>query len=437
MVQKIRPINKLAGWVFAIHWAGLHAFGLDPIVILQPSDAEKGYANDFGMGVAISRDWLVIGAPGDHELEVDAGAAYVFRRAGAAWIEHQKLYGLGEWNERFGAWAALDDDWLIIGSPRTSTHCCSTGRLFVFRRDLKGSKSDLTDDSWELFQVINQDLALCCMGASFAVEDGTLVVGAGGPEFNPDTESGKIYIFEWNGNTWAGPQTITPSDPMPQDGFGRSVTISGSSIAVGASYAGAVYIFRRTHDGWAEDVKLSLLGERFGSSVRMDGSILLVGAPGRDGQRIDEGAAYLFKEENGTWVQKHQLLAWDSGGQYPGFGNSVAIRNNLVVVGVEDQPWAYAFKLEEENCTSLDSLQQSEGSSSFVRTVTDGRIVMVRDHLYAVGNFDLSDFARLQRCADAAQRPLEPECTALDLEEDGAVDAADVPLFLLTFRGPP
>jgi len=69
-------------------------WALDPVQILAPSDAASGYSEGFGQSVAISGDWLVIGAPYDDELEYDAGAAYVFRRSGAQWVEQQKLYDL-------------------------------------------------------------------------------------------------------------------------------------------------------------------------------------------------------------------------------------------------------------------------------------------------------------------------------------------------------
>src|SRR5262245_22975955 len=65
----------------------------EPIQVLAPSDAAQGYGEGFGLSVAIRGDWLVVGAPSDDELAEDAGAAYVFRRQGARWVEHQKLYG--------------------------------------------------------------------------------------------------------------------------------------------------------------------------------------------------------------------------------------------------------------------------------------------------------------------------------------------------------
>lgn len=404
--------------------------GLDPFVVLQPSDAEPWYGNDFGAGLAMNSDWLIIGSPGDYELEVDSGAAYVFRRVGATWVEHQKLFGVGGWNERFGWVVSLDDDWLVINSGEAGdiTDCCGTGRLLIFQRNLNGTKSILADDHWDLFQIINQDLSLCCLGGA-VIDDGVMVAGAG-PEHNPDTDTGRAYVFEWDGTQWAGPQTIHASDPSAHSNFGASVSISGSRLAVGAPNAGAVYIFRRDRAGWIEEKKLTAAGQYFGASVRLSGSVLVVGAP-------SENAAYVFKREGDNWIQRCRLLPWERGpGQFPDFGNSMAVKDDLIVAAARDQPWAYSYRLVDGTCVPLEALYATQGVETTLRVVTDGRIVAVRNHLYAVGNFDLKDFSELQNCLGPDRLGGPSQCSSVDMNTDGVVDALDLPLFLLTFRGP-
>lgn len=416
--------------------------GTEPLAVFQPSGIPKGYGADFGSGLALSDDWLIIGAPGDFAAgEPGSGSAYVYRREGINWIEHQILFGEGWYEERFGASIAMDDDWLMITGPNFSTFCCNTGRVYVFRRDRNGTKKDLSDDSWKLFQIVNENLEQCCVGGPVALDNGVLVVGGARPEFNPDTESGRAFIYEWDGSTWAYKQTVWPSDPRARDAFGGAVAIRGSTIAIGAPYGWGVFIFQRTRDGWQEQFQLwssdGLGVGLFGSSIAMSESTLVVGAPGLNGQRIDEGAAYVFVKSPGGWIERHKLVARESTEQYPNFGANVDLHGNLIVIAAYDKPWAYAFNLNAETCSQFKALHGTAGIRRPMKVRTDGRFVVARDHIYAAGPaLDLADFASFQNCASEEKRQLTGGCPGLDWESDSLVDVQDLPFFLLAFSGP-
>ena len=162
---------------------------LDPIAILSPSDVPAGWDNGFGMSIAISGDWLVVGAPLDPWYNGDAtGAVYVFRRVGARWVEHQKLVGFGGFQYGFGAPVAIDGDWMVSGEPNliNSTDCCHTGRVLVLRRDDAGTPGDLTDDIWKPVATLNPDFQIYpYFGGSVDIDDGVIVVGAPGGNTTP------------------------------------------------------------------------------------------------------------------------------------------------------------------------------------------------------------------------------------------------------------
>ena len=82
---------------------------------LAASDAAVG--DSFGTPLAISGDTILVGSPGnDHSGFDDAGAAYVFSRAGDEWIEQQKLMAstpvAGDF---FGAQVAISGDVTTVG----------------------------------------------------------------------------------------------------------------------------------------------------------------------------------------------------------------------------------------------------------------------------------------------------------------------------------
>jgi hypothetical protein len=76
---------------------------------------------------------------------------------------------------------------------------------------------------------------------------------------------------------------ILPSSYALDDGFGSSVSISGTYAIVGAPYDGT-YIFQRSGNSWNQVAKLtasdSYVDLSFGLSVSISGGYVLVGAPG-------------------------------------------------------------------------------------------------------------------------------------------------------------
>jgi hypothetical protein len=88
----------------------------DLVQILRPSDWIDG--NNFGVAIGFSEDWLVIGANGDpHDAIWGAGSAYVFRRSGDSWVEHQKLTAdEDDLYDGFGYPIAISGDSVVIGA---------------------------------------------------------------------------------------------------------------------------------------------------------------------------------------------------------------------------------------------------------------------------------------------------------------------------------
>lgn len=143
-----------------------------------------------------------------------------------------------------------------------------------------------------------------------------------------------------------------PSEDDSGDSFGHSVALAGDTLAVGAPDAaggrGAVYLYRHTAGQWLRTAALtglySDIGDRFGASVALVGSVIAVGAPdeasaaaGVDGDASDDsaprsGAAYAFRHDGSDWRIDGYLKASNSdAGDH--FGASIAAGPGLIVVG--------------------------------------------------------------------------------------------------------
>ena len=172
------------------------------------------------------------------------------------------------------------------------------------------------------------------------------------------------------------------------DSFGKSVSISGDTMVIGASSessnasgvngdqsnnlrnnSGAVYVFVRTEGSWIQQayLKASNPSDRdfFGDSVSISGETLVVGSVGESSNAVgvngnqnnntasSSGAAYVFVRNGATWSQQAYLKASNTGEQ-DRFGVSVSISQNVLVVG--------AFH-EESNALGVNG-NQSDNSAS-------------------------------------------------------------------------
>ena len=141
--------------------------------------------------------------------------------------------------------------------------------------------------------------------------------------------------------------------------FGDSIAFSadGFTMAVGsteaAGTAGAVYLFSKSGDSWAETgivtASNSGTGDLFGSSVALstDGSILAVGAQFEDGDAsstvvlpndgaTDSGAVYLFSNTGGSWASWTQdaYIKASNAATLDFFGKNVALSSDGTTLAV-------------------------------------------------------------------------------------------------------
>jgi len=198
---------------------------------------------------------------------------------------------------------------------------------------------------------------------------------------------------------------LTAGDGAAGDASGISVAVSGDTIVVGADICvlgthngGAAYVFTRNWGGaenWGQVKKLIASdgagGDGFGNSVAVSGDTLVVGTPDADiGGQKNAGAAYLFTRNQGgtdNWGQVKKLTASD-GAAYDNFGDSVTISSDTIVVGA---PWyentlgaAYLFT---RNQGGVDNWGQVKKLTPNVSALYDyfGRSAAVSGDIVVVG----------------------------------------------------
>lgn len=150
-------------------------------------------------------------------------------------------------------------------------------------------------------------------------------------------------------------QKLVAASPASGDHLGTSVALDGDVLVVGAPgwigitvTPGRASVYERAGGAWVETATLQAgdgtAQDFFGQSVAVSGDELVVGAYGNDGlcpsdPFCDSGAVYVFRRDPSGWHQVQTLLASDA---MPGdfFGAAVALSGDTLVVGApEDDPF--------------------------------------------------------------------------------------------------
>lgn len=226
--------------------------------------------------------------------------------------------------------------------------------------------------------------------------------------------SGAVYVYRRTGNGWPQQAYIKASNTGSNDQFGYAVALSadGNTMAVSAVYedsaargingnqadnsageSGAVYVFTRTGNAWAQQAYIKASntggqedGDTFGYTVSLsgDGNTLAVGAPSEDSaaaeingdqannSAVGAGALYVFARSGSAWTQQAYVKSPTARGNAL-FGYSVSLdtSGNTLAAGAFDEDggkgavhiftrggstWSHQARLQASNAERQDSL---------------------------------------------------------------------------------
>ena len=341
-----------------------------PEALLAPDDA-RPYLR-FGMSAAASRDMVVIGA---HD------SAYVFRfdSATGAWRQEAKLRPSSGDGRGFGTSVSAFDDVIVVGAFLDDDDFPDAGAAYVFRRDAGAgvwrqearlTAEDERERGW--------------FGYRVSVFAHIAVVGAL-PYANGQPPSGSVYVFRRDqaSGAWELQAKLLEGELISY----YSLSIWGNTLLVGAPNdnelgwrAGAAYTYLGYDDGrrWEREAKLladdGAEHDRFGHSVALGANVAVIGSVWDD----TTGSAYMFQRHPATaaWRQEAKLLAADAA-DGDCVGHSVAVSNDVVLVGAEEQTYVFgrcvgdADSDAEVNLTDLALLLANFGASDAVAAEGD------------------------------------------------------------------
>ncbi len=350
-------------------------------IIITSSDGEASdrFAGDWTRGsIAVSGTRLLAGA---HEDDIgaltDAGSAYIYEFSDLTWTQKQQLLpSVSTASDIFGMAVAIDDDIAVIGAEQ-SGGASLNGAAYVFRYD-SGT------DTWsQTHKLTNSDnVTESYFGSAASVDGERLLISAYGKNIagaGSNFWSGRAYIYDYNSGTDSWDETIIFNpDQTIGDYFGYSVALESNTAVIGTlpsaahpDEIGQAYVFFNTVGTWSQQAELHTVLtngggtrfalDKFGSSVSIEGDIVVVGAYDGSGAP-GTGKAYIFRRSGATWSLL-QTLTPDDGANGDTFGAAVIIKDNIIVVSapyhdvgaVTDAGSLYVFKYN----SGTDSWDQS------------------------------------------------------------------------------
>lgn len=266
--------------------------------------APDGDAGDaFGQNIAIHGNTIVVGAPHDDDRGDGSGSVYVFARHLNRWEQRTKLTASdGSPGDLFGISVALTNDTMLVGADLNDETAIDAGAVYVFVR---------AGGHWvEQAKLTAQDGAdTDIFGVRVALSGDTALISArrdDDPDFGVD--AGSAYVFARSDGIWKQEAKLLAPDGAADDRFGRDVAIDQDIALIGAMHqddrgenSGSAHVFKRTGSTWEHVSKLTpedgKPGDLFGWSVAMSHGNLLVAAPQRDTIGDGSGAAYIFSSQ--------------------------------------------------------------------------------------------------------------------------------------------
>jgi hypothetical protein len=294
-----------------------------------------------GSAMAVDRGVLLVGASNETVSGVDRGAVHVFlRTAVGTWTASQRISPPTlRSGDRFGASVAIDGAFAAVGAPGRDSLGSDAGIVWVLEQTTPGN--------WEAVQqlVAPDGASGHVFGTAVDISGDRIVVGAPGASSPGRVSDGRVYVFRrQEDRIWRLEASLIAAAGRTGDGLGTSVSLDGELLVAGAPLAddialnaGAVEVWTWPFGVWTSQQRLVppalLSDDRFGVSLALDNERLVVGQPGADARGANSGAARLFQWDGDSMSQRVQLLP-PTGSTGFEFGFSVAVDGDRVVVGV-------------------------------------------------------------------------------------------------------
>ena len=332
--------------------------------ILDPGTSPQISASH-GFSVAVDGGRAVVGAPTDDLGGTDSGVVKVYDTATGALL-HLLLNPSPNASDQFGWSVSISGSRAVVGARFDDTIAANAGIAYIY--ELAGATPTVP-----LIILTNPSPASGDQFGYAVSISGTRVV-VGTPFDDTGTnDAGAAYVFDLASPTPNLPvATLTNPVPTFTGGFGLSVSLSGTTVVIGANgddtgadNAGSACVYDLNSP--TPDMPVYTLNnpspeqnDQFGLSVAVSGTRVIVGAWLDDTGTTNSGSAYVYDLTSPTPTVPLLTLTNSTPAALDYFGFSVTIAGNWVVIGAygDDAGAVNAGRAYIYNLTLLGGLEE-------------------------------------------------------------------------------
>jgi len=336
------------GWKPLLFGVDSSDFGLPD----KPLVPDQSPGDNLGVSSALGREFALAGAYGDDiDNKVDQGSVYIYKKQDGKWLYYTKITASdGQAGDYFGAAVAISDDYIFVGASGNNTlENNDEGAVYVYK---------IVDGTIQFQQKIRGIGAGPGdrFGYTIDVQGKDLVVGVPFDDIGSNVNQGAVYFFSRSdaGQYLQYQKYFLPTG-QANDQFGHGLSLDSNQLSVGNEIVtsgdygysqNAVNILTRIEGVWVHQVKINQPDgldkrEGFGYATNLQGDILVVGAWLHDvpSGNKDRGAAYVFKRNGNSWQFIQKLVPPDVSQGSPGntygdyFGISISRDKNNLLIG--------------------------------------------------------------------------------------------------------
>jgi hypothetical protein len=216
-------------------------------------------------------------------------------------------------------------------------------------------------------------------------ENGRLAISGRGED-----GKGAVFVFQRAASDWNLEATLTPDFAGQVNGFGSRVQLSDEVIAVactgtnlgGENRTGALFIYRRTRDGWSQ-TQVLVSGEHediggYGDQIDLNRGLLAVAVPFvYDTPTTWKSEVWVYRD-GPTGFDKEAMLGTANDLNF-GFSDALAIEEDTLVIADANRFQSHIFKHGAEDWEHVQTL----GDQGVDRGEIGRSLAMVGDDLLA------------------------------------------------------
>lgn len=374
-------------------WLALKLEEESGIVLNERKPLNSSSNSNFGQDVSIDGNLAAIGAPKEIINGVEKGAVYIFEKTVEGWKQRAKITANdGNANDLFGSSVALKGDSLFIGAKNAAnTNNSVKGAVYFFRYIsttiqnqgtvkfwFQSSKLQSTDN---VLQVHNN------FGSTIAFNNYDLFIGAA------SNDVGATYWYEKVNQDWVFRTVLYSPNSHSYDYYGGGISLSGDYVAIAAfqsnspsnseTIVGAVFIYVKGGGTWT--LQKTLRGTNsfdfYGASVALDNNLLVIGVPGSN---QSTGFVDFYIRSGSNWNYTDYFEPSNYGDWYNNnspyyqtqFGSNVFIKNGFMIIGSFIKK-ASIFKYENNRWRLIDHISYDISQYYFPKASISGNNLIV------------------------------------------------------------